>query len=199
MKKIFTLIAAVMATASIYAQVEFRDPEGKAYNDGETMTIMVDYDAKYDEYKFESPVLYNNGAAAVNVYFSLTFEQLPENTAISDCYYNKCRPTFESHETEVKPIPSGKSVPTMIEWTPSNITTWDWVFGTAIVKYAMYVNGDLDKTVTVHFVNPDPAGIEGIVSDINNKKVVAYNLKGQRVNTNTKGIVLINGKKFINK
>ena len=44
------------------------------------------------------------------------------------------------------------------------------------------------------------AGIEGVVVDeVNNADAPAYNIAGQRVNKNAKGIVIINGKKYINK
>ena len=44
------------------------------------------------------------------------------------------------------------------------------------------------------------AGIEGVVIDeVNNADAPAYNIAGQRVNKNAKGIVIINGKKYINK
>ncbi|MBR6605710.1 MAG: hypothetical protein IKK92_07585, partial [Prevotella sp.] len=39
-------------------------------------------------------------------------------------------------------------------------------------------------------------GIEGINAD-NNKKGVIYNLSGQKVNSTYKGIVIMNGKKFL--
>ena len=43
-------------------------------------------------------------------------------------------------------------------------------------------------------------GIEGVVVDeVNNADAPAYNIAGQRVNKNAKGIVIINGKKYINK
>lgn len=41
------------------------------------------------------------------------------------------------------------------------------------------------------------SGIEGINADNNHKKGVMYNLSGQKVNSTYKGIVIMNGKKFI--
>lgn len=37
------------------------------------------------------------------------------------------------------------------------------------------------------------------MADINDANAPAYNLTGQRVNTNAKGLVIKNGKKYVNK
>lgn len=44
-----------------------------------------------------------------------------------------------------------------------------------------------------------PTGINGIVSDKAAKNAPVYNLSGQRVDSSYKGIVIRNGKKFVNK
>lgn len=55
------------------------------------------------------------------------------------------------------------------------------------------------KTISIPVKQGDvPAGIDGINKD-NVKKSITYNLMGQRVNSNAKGIVIKDGKKIINK
>jgi hypothetical protein len=43
------------------------------------------------------------------------------------------------------------------------------------------------------------SGIEGINADKSNRPGVMYNLSGQKVNSSYKGIVIMNGKKFMQK
>lgn len=54
------------------------------------------------------------------------------------------------------------------------------------------------KSITFKF-DDDPTGISDIEVESNTADGKCYNLSGQRVNSNTKGIVIIDGKKYINR
>lgn len=66
------------------------------------------------------------------------------------------------------------------------------------------VNGEAEDgsalpNVTL-FTSGDPTGITEVVADkADNANAPAYNIAGQRVSKNAKGLVIINGKKYINK
>lgn len=53
------------------------------------------------------------------------------------------------------------------------------------------------RSIVVTYV--DPAGIETVETISVNENAPMYNLAGQLVNKNFKGVVIQNGKKFINK
>ena len=57
----------------------------------------------------------------------------------------------------------------------------------------------LARTLTFGFEDDETTGLTEMKSNNNVKNSEAYNLVGQRVSTNTKGIVIINGRKYINK
>ena len=67
--------------------------------------------------------------------------------------------------------------------------------GLPVGKYNVTWNA---KTLTVRF---DPATTTGldVVRRLAVDTGVAYNLAGQRINANKKGIVIIDGKKYINR
>lgn len=70
----------------------------------------------------------------------------------------------------------------------------------AITGYAIYVNGSTTKYMNILPISvADPTGINGITTDTANENAPIYNLAGQRVNKNAKGILIQNGKKFVNK
>lgn len=57
-------------------------------------------------------------------------------------------------------------------------------------------NGGSAKFLTMSF-DDEVSGISNVTTNVENN--AAYNLAGQRVNANAKGIVIINGKKYLNK
>ena len=76
-----------------------------------------------------------------------------------------------------------------------------------LVAFAFDTTGDADvettTPVTLLVDGQIPGGGTGIsgveVDNTDNADAPAYNIAGQRVNRNTKGLVIINGKKYINK
>lgn len=75
----------------------------------------------------------------------------------------------------------------------NSLWTWTWELANS-KKYVLVEKGGTGRLsgFTVSTTN----GIEGINAD-NNKKGVMYNLSGQKVNSTYKGIVIMNGKKFL--
>ena len=70
----------------------------------------------------------------------------------------------------------------------------------AITGYAIYVSGNKTKYMNILPISvADPTGINGITTDAANENAPIYNLAGQRVNKTAKGILIQNGKKFVNK
>lgn len=55
------------------------------------------------------------------------------------------------------------------------------------------------KTITVTLKDSETTGIENVATESVNENAPMYNLAGQRVAKNYKGVVIQNGKKFINK
>ena len=76
----------------------------------------------------------------------------------------------------------------------NSLWTWTWELA-GLKKYVLVEKGGTGRLsgFTVSTTN----GIEGINADNSNKKGVMYNLSGQKVNSSYKGIVIMNGKKFL--
>lgn len=70
----------------------------------------------------------------------------------------------------------------------------------SITGYAIYTSGSSTKYMNILPVSvTDVTGISNITSDTITEDAPIYNLAGQRVSKETKGILIQNGKKFINK
>ena len=83
---------------------------------------------------------------------------------------------------EVEPLPAGEKG----RWAAVYVeSAFNWTCSTPI----FILQGDAEI----------PAGVKTIKFDANGKFVATYNMNGQRVNANAKGLVINNGKKFFNK
>lgn len=71
--------------------------------------------------------------------------------------------------------------------------------GTVIVKAKQSGNNNYYSSVVLSktIVIKQPSGIQNITNSLNDPAVRMYNINGQRVNDNSKGIVIINGKKYL--
>ncbi|MBQ0019299.1 MAG: hypothetical protein KBT39_02130 [Bacteroidales bacterium] len=198
MKKIFTLIITAMVAVCSYAQVNFTDPSGKAYGDGEVMTLRSEIDEDWGDLVMPSPTLVNTSNAQVSVQMDVNIVELPEGTALSDCFSGSCTNYIKlgSHKTSVKTIPANGKLKTQIEWNFYSNKISDNVNGTCIVEFTIYVNGNKDKTVKVHYVNGETDGVKNITLGEKSQKAV-FTLDGKRVGEMTKGLVVRNGKKVI--
>lgn len=196
MKKIFTLMMATMVAACTYAQVNFTDAEGNVYGDGETITCLPEFFFEPDEPEFHGPKLVNTSDAQVSVKLDVNIRQLPAGTYVADCFGVECTnyKAEGTHTTSTKTIAAGKSLDTQIEWSNYNGSTGEYVKGVCLVDFTLYVNGKKDKTVTAKFVYGDEDAIKGIAAE---GKKVAYTLDGKRAGKNSKGVVVLNGKKIL--
>lgn len=189
MKKIFTLMMATMVAACTYAQVNFTDAEGNVYGDGETATISPD--PEWGDFAGRSLVLVNTSSQEVSVKMDVNIRQLPGGTQVADCFSGKCVNYKEegSHTTSTRTIAGNGKLRTEIEW----FNTME-VSGACLIELTLYVNGKKDKTVTAKFVYGDEDAIKGIAAE---GKKVAYTLDGKRAGKNSKGVVVLNGKKIL--
>lgn len=198
MKKLLLLITTLILTVGANAQVLFADPAtGKTYADGETMRLLVTVDPEWDEVMCPAPALVNNGATAVNVRMDVNIKQLPEGTTLADCFSGKCTNygTTGTHSTTTKSLAAGAKMSTEIEWNSLSSTTWENVYGTAIVEFTLYVNNEKSSTVTVEFINADPASVGNVEASATTR--VWYTMGGQRVMPGTKGLLVSKGKKVL--
>lgn len=192
MKKFFTFFATAALAIAAQAQVVFMSPDGRVGNEEEPLCIYPDPEFYPDDVMFKSPVLKNNGSAAVDVYMKYVITALPEGTAISDCFSGACRPVTtldETFTTTTKQIAAGATLPVEIEWTAWNSILGGYDPTQAEVEYSVYVNNELSQVILVQYVNKDPASVETLKG--NAVKVVAtYTITGQPVSAGYHGIVI---------
>ena len=196
MKKIFTLIAAVMFAACSFAQVNFTDPEGNVYENGSTMDIypsIVIPDIP-DFLEFHSPKLVNTSASAVSVNLEINIKELPAGTQFAECFSGACTNHKEAKVVMTKAVTlsANETRDTACEWFYDE----EYAGKICIADYTVYVNGKKDKTVTVRFINGDSNSVNSVIAD-SVKKKGAFTIDGKRVADNTKGLVIKNGKKMI--
>lgn len=171
MKKIFTLIAMAIFAVASHAQVVFLDPEGKEYGDGQTMTINSTVDPDWGDVILEAPSIKNTSASSANVYLNVNITALPENTAVQECFATNCYffDLVGEHDTQSVVIGAGATKSTATEWQCYNAETDDYSYGVCTIILTAYANGTKASSVTVNYVNADPASI----STVNKKATVA--------------------------
>ncbi len=69
----------------------------------------------------------------------------------------------------------------------------------SIYKVGFWSYGESVISIKSVYLVADPTGITNVKTEVANTEKIAYNLSGQRVNANSKGIVIIDGKKYINR
>ena len=70
---------------------------------------------------------------------------------------------------------------------------------TAGKKYIFCLGGSKVRVMGFSYTYDKTAGISSAINDKQDANAPAYNLAGQRVNANAKGLVIKNGKKYVNK
>ena len=77
------------------------------------------------------------------------------------------------------------------------------IIGDEVIVYGQLVNFkgkyEINSNNQIYSINGVTAGVQNITVEQNNVNAPAFNLAGQRVNAAYKGIVVKNGKKFLNK
>lgn len=192
MKKIFTLLAVLMiGTATTFAQ-KFVDANGDEIADGTALTMNQAEDDGFGGIEVPLKGLYISGASSATL--TATIEEMPEGSSFACCVGSNCRNLSKAGSLSITGISSlGKTEINNTEWLPA-------AYGSCKVTFNIKNGSTLGsgKTVYVNFVYADPASISGVtVNEANYGK--AYNVAGQRVNSDAKGIVIRNGKKYIAK
>ena len=193
MKKFFTFFATAALAIAAQAQVVFMSPDGRVGNEEEPLCIYPEAEFyPYGDVIFKSPVLKNNGSAAVDIYMKYVITALPDGTSISDCFSGACRPVTtldETFTTSTKQIAAGATLPVEIEWSAWNSNLNDYDPSQAEVEFSVYVNNELSQVILVQYVNKDPASVETLKG--NAVKVIAtYTITGQPVSAGYHGIVI---------
>lgn len=81
---------------------------------------------------------------------------------------------------------------------PNNDLSGVYVIGSNIVDGSWYFSGEFDEVV-ISYGSDDPTGIENVATEAVKKDNRIFNLAGQQVGKDYKGIVIKNGKKMIQK
>ncbi len=81
---------------------------------------------------------------------------------------------------------------------PNNDLSGVYAIGTKIVNGSWYFGGEFDDVV-ISYGSDDPTGIENVATEAVKKDNRIFNLAGQQVGKDYKGIVIKNGKKMIQK
>lgn len=202
MKKIHTMLLMVVMAATAQAQVLFSDGEGRTYGDGEVMLLNTFEDPDWGDLMCPAPELVNKGSQSASVKMEVKITQIPNGTTLADCFSGGCvsYSSTGSHTTATKTIGAGKSLSTAIEWNCWSDALYDYAQGSCWVEFTLYVGGQKDKTVTVIYNNGDAEAETGICTLPTTEKAegTCYTLDGRKASAKARGIVVRDGKKFIN-
>ena len=205
MKKLFTL--AVLLTCAFTAgwaqetKLIFTDKDGNPVPSGSEITI-VGQETPSEWGDMEVIIetgLYvkNTDDDELSVLVDYQIEEMP-NGGFQICFPQNCIPqeTTGHWQTPAGILNAGESKPLLSEWLP---TLGD--YGTARVTYQIiecewnivtskYEPATEGSKVTVNFVYPDPAGLQGIRE--NKANIVArHSISGQRLDAPRKGINIL--------
>jgi hypothetical protein len=214
MKKILLLCVALLSVTASFAQQDanrvfvFTDKDGNEY---ENATTIVRDELDIDEFEETAQILsglYIKKTASDKTYavqMSVAVSSI-DNGMLKACFPNNCL-TFSASGTGTV----GKSVFTeapsyssetgladmLTEWIPSTSESWGQCTATftltTLVKnsFVDYTTVGTSSTITVQFVNRDPAGINGVTDNDAAKVVARYTTGGQRINAPVKGINIV--------
>lgn len=216
MKKIFTLIAAAFISASVNAQELFMTNENgeETINAGTVLT---------DNSFFKATTVYNatggsskytyTGGEAFTGWIQLRIDKDPSADAPNGTEKADCTPVIIEAKQDIllsayvrtgnnkivnlfdaETFTAVESTNVFTEDGSNNLWTWTWqIVGGK--KYIMTERGGTGRlsgfTATVS------SGIDSVKAE--NTNTTTFNLAGQKVNNNFKGIVIKNGKKFMMK
>lgn len=210
MKKFFTLIAAVAMAASVNAQGTYAVAEGEVPTANSTITSVPNItmtwgnntwkDNKLVEDKFDSflykvtgtenPSL-SDGIPTSGAY--VVFEPTIDGTVSFAYKLNKNKKQYfidEEGNNVIDPI---------AETTGSSIYPLTDFAVKANKKYYTYTAGSKMDVFGFKFTE-GTSGINSAISEVSaDADAATYNVLGQKVASNAKGLVIKNGKKFINK
>lgn len=195
MKKIFTLIAAVMIAASAMADntFVFCDKDGNEIPNGSTVRVATADPSVLEEGMgmLESGVFVKNTASTSEV-ASLSFNitSLSEGSSLMVCLGTNCRNYEETGANSINNVTLEKNSinDLMTHWSAY---TEDWVTyqpGSCTVDMTIQHAGNDCSTITINFVYGEDASLATSKSDVT--VVSTFTMLGQKASANQKGIVL---------
>lgn len=161
--------------------------ESETYGYLNTSTISEETD------KIEVNTKYNDEFVITAVSGGYTIQDCYDRYLIQEGTYSAFQLTQEPGAWTIEPQVNGTFKISMngyyIQWGQSTYTT-----------FGLYTDEQEGAVLPMLYVFDDTAsGISNITADTLNENAPIYNLAGQRVSKDTKGILIQNGKKFINK
>lgn len=211
MKKLFTLCLALLALSSVPAvaqnddeeidnTLQFVDSKGNAIADGSVLTVDSVEDLGFQSQISSGVFVKNTSSETVYAGMEVNITRL-DNGSISCCFPVNCQigehvGTFSTMAGEIGGGTQNKTIQT--EWVPSDATSYGQA--SAVFRICMYVKGPGTKyiptgygpSVTINFVNRNPAGIKSIGTSTAGKKVAAiYNVRGESLSQMQKGLNIV--------
>ncbi len=212
MKKTFTLAICLMASVASFAQATadsfvFQDAEGNVVPDGSVLTRTELTENPFDKDYISSGLYVVNvspGAAYLTIESNIT--QLPSGTSHSICFPGNCI-THTAVGTYVSKNPEGEKADVKndmkAEWIPEGVygtctvtyTVKEYEYegkqpnaqGIPVDTYSFIGNG---PSVTVNYVNVDPAGISQTTAETGVVSTVYYDLQGRCTVNPGKGLYI---------
>ncbi len=199
MKKIFTLLCAMMMGTASFAQdlYVFADKDGNVYEDGVTIECNEVEDDGFGTIQVPSGLYVKNVGTTEGYSVSAIADiQKMDNGKIQLCFPTNCAmytTVGKQKETEKGTLTPGQQKDLMTEWFPT-------AYGECTVVYTLknyqQVFSKGSRTITVNYLYADPASISQVKNGTTAKGTY-YNLKGQRVEKPAKGLYILNGKKVM--
>lgn len=202
MRKIYSLFLLIFAAVSVNAQVIFCDKDGNEIKDG---TNLVRTEVSYQIPELQMMPIINSELFVRNVNEETTTSYIVvekntfDNGSLQLCYPEQCQMlTAFPFKTTTKTIST--TTPFDLQTELSNFeglktATCDVTYQIMIVKGESDVAGP--KVNVVYLYGDAAASINN--PSVSTENPSAFNLSGQRVSNDYKGVVVRNGKKFLNK
>ncbi len=211
MRKTFTLAICLMASMASFAQTTansfaFVDAGGNTVADGAVLTRTEITEDPIESYI--SSGLFVKNVSDANAYLKIetAISQLPDGSEHSICYPGGCVRTGKAGTSESPEMGGEKSGATnsmQTEWFPNG------KYGTCTVTYTIkeysydgmepnnngifvptYSLKGSGPSVTINYVNADPAGIDGTEAETAAAGTVYYDLQGRSVAQPGKGLYI---------
>ena len=211
MKKLFTLCLALLALSSVPAvaqnddeeidnTLQFVDSKGNAIADGSVLTVDSVEDLGFQSQISSGVFVKNTSSETVYAGMEVNITRL-DNGSISCCFPVNCQISenlgvFNTTAGAVDGGVQNKTIQT--EWVLADATSYGQA--TATFRISMYTKGPRSSyiptgygpSITINFVNKDPAGIKALGTTTAASKVVAiYNVRGEQIGHMQKGLNIV--------
>lgn len=220
-KHLFAMALGLFMSTGAFAQVEFVDADGKIIPNGTTIVkntieTPLEIPGVGKNQQISSGLsAKNTSSATVSVKSQLDVTDLPFGQLAlcfpGDCWvnvgaYKGAYPTHKPVQSNLSAdgpwtspnagsLGAGASKSLQSEWVISNMgnCTWDGSIGSFTATYSLLVDNAVVSTIKVLYTtDQEVTGITGVKSDVANKVVVAtYNVAGQQVISETKGLNIV--------